>query len=280
MDLLTSSSFVSGLVQKHHIIDDLSSSFDDLDNSTFKVLRSRANSNLLLLQKEFVVLKIQDKESYSREVFAFGKIKQHPNVVSFQGSAVINSTHFLCLEYLPYQNLRQYITRSGSLPEPEALMIFSKLVNSVAHIHKCLISHHDIKTTNVMCDPYSGSVKLIDFGYAIEILSDNQEWNFGTPLYASPEVLQWLPHNPCGADVWGLGIVFYEMCTGVNPWQSARTIDDLVAMVMTGSMQFPSSMSPQIVNLIQSMTQMNPKDRISVKNLKATLNRLVEPTQN
>lgn len=123
-----------------------------------------------------------------------------------------------------------------------------------------------------MYDPRNQTLKLIDFGYSVEFTDGKQqEWNFGTPLYSAPEVLLWRPHNPAGADIWSLGIVLYEMLTGKNPWQGARSINDLVELVINKAVFFPSDMSPQLVQLIERMTEINPSDRISIKALRAAL---------
>jgi len=247
------------------------------DGPSIQILRTNGNSKLFLLESPSLtcplIMKAQDLESHQREAFALSRITTHPNIVAFQGSQIVNTSNLVYLEYLPSKNLRQYIGRQA-LCCSETFRIFSQLVSSVVHIHSCAISHHDLKPTNIMYDSTTSTLKLIDFGYSVEICSEKIDFNLGTPLYAAPEVLLGEPHDPRGADVWGLGMVLYEMLTGKNPWQKAKNLEELVDLVMTKSIYYPSTLPSRWVELTERLLTLYPEDRITLPELQQALGAL------
>jgi len=254
-------------------------SVNPVDGPSIQVLRTNGNSKLFLLESPSLtcplIMKSQDLESHLREAFALSHITAHSNIVAFQGSQIVNTSNLVYLEYLPLpsKNLRQYIGRQA-LCCSETFSIFSQLVASVVHIHSCAISHHDIKPTNIMYDSTTSTLKLIDFGYSVEICSEKIDFNLGTPLYAAPEVLLGEPHDPRGADVWGLGMVLYEMLTGKNPWQKAKNLEELVDLVMTKSIYYPSTLHSRWIELIERLLTLYPEDRITLPELEQALSAL------
>ncbi len=128
---------------------------------------------------------------------------------------------FLILEYVEGQNLRQRLRQPLSLDEFFTIAIQCAEALVAAHGHS--IVHCDIKPENIMLTS-SGQVKILDFGVAKHLPRSDQSSTVdragtfaGTPAYMSPEVL--LEQAPDGrADIFSLGVVFYEVLTGQHPF--------------------------------------------------------------
>ena len=134
---------------------------------------------------------------------------------------------FLILEYVEGQNLRQRLREPLSLDE--FFTIAFQCSEALVSAHKHGIVHCDIKPENIMLTS-AGRVKILDFGVAKHLPRSDQSSTVdragtfaGTPAYMSPEVL--LEQAPDGrADIFSLGVVFYEVLTGQHPFMAGSFV--------------------------------------------------------
>lgn len=133
---------------------------------------------------------------------------------------------FLVMEYVEGETLRQRLARP--LPFDEFLPIAVQCASALAAAHKAGLVHRDIKPENIMLTP-SGGVKTLDFGVARELpgsdsavtLQTLESAGFqGTHAYMAPEVLE-EKRSDTRADIFSLGVVFYEVLAGENPFRRA-----------------------------------------------------------
>lgn len=138
----------------------------------------------------------------------------------------------IVLEYAAGGSLADRLRVRGALPPAEAVRIVSQLASTLAHLHARGIVHRDVKPSNVLFTA-RGELRLADFGVAARIgslgtLGDGwEELRAGTPPYAAPE--QWTAPATSAhpaADVYGLGVVLYEMLTARLPWEPLADEDD------------------------------------------------------
>lgn len=134
---------------------------------------------------------------------------------------------FLILEYVEGQNLRQRLREPLSLDEFFTIAI--QCAEALVSAHRHGIVHCDIKPENIMLSS-EGQVKILDFGVAKHLPRSDQSSTVdragtfaGTPAYMSPEVL--LEQAPDGrADIFSLGVVFYEVLTGQHPFMAGSFV--------------------------------------------------------
>ncbi|HXB58839.1 MAG TPA: serine/threonine-protein kinase, partial [Candidatus Acidoferrales bacterium] len=158
-------------------------------------------------------------ERFEREARALAKL-HHPNIVAVYDFGEVAGNFYLLMEFVDGLTLRQ-VLQAGKLSAPEALAIVPKICEALQYAHEQGIVHRDIKPENILMDK-EGRIKIADFGIA-KILGDGDSANLtaeqviGTPHYMSPEQIEHPQSVDHRADIYSLGVVFYEMLTGELP---------------------------------------------------------------
>jgi hypothetical protein len=153
----------------------------------------------------------------------------HPNIVTIYGVGEHGGRPYVALAYLEGETLRDRMARQR-LSLHEALETALAIARALVEAHRHGIVHRDLKPANVFITRADGRVQVLDFGIAkhvenvdIEMLdtvaagSDGaQSYGAGTPSYMAPE--QWRGETFEASDVWALGIILFEMCSGMQPF--------------------------------------------------------------
>jgi eukaryotic-like serine/threonine-protein kinase len=161
----------------------------------------------------------------------------HPNIITIHEIGEVDKLHFIATEFVEGQTLRQRL-KGESLDLHEALDVAIQICSALAAAHRAGIVHRDIKPENIMIR-HDGYVKVLDFGLA-KLTEKSERMTkietadrvdvssglvMGTVRYMSPEQSQGLPVDQ-RSDIFSLGVVFYEMLTGLTPYggQNPREI--------------------------------------------------------
>lgn len=163
---------------------------------------------------------------------------RHPNLVAVHDCGVDESTglYFLTMDYVEGGDLRQEIALSGRVERDRALEIVRQVASALAEAERYGVVHRDIKPENIMIDA-AGTVKVVDLGVAKadglrDSLRTTAKTIFGTPAYISPEQAMDASKVDSRADVYSLGVVFYEMLSGECPYVG-RTAAQLLQQVLS-----------------------------------------------
>ncbi len=154
----------------------------------------------------------------------------HPNIVRVHDIGGTQSMVYISMEYLEGKSLRQLIDglKPGQhLPINGILRMFDALCAALDYAHEYTV-HRDIKPENVMILP-DGSVRLMDFGISKLMSNPNLTSDsivMGTPRYMSPEQLQNTANVDARADLYSLGVMLYEVITGVTPTALGKTASE------------------------------------------------------
>lgn len=163
----------------------------------------------------------QFTERFNREGRFLARLN-HPNIVSVFDFGRSGEFHFLIMEYVEGLNLRQAM-QAGRFSPAEALAIVPRICEALQYAHEQGVLHRDIKPENILLDA-KGRVKLADFGIA-KLTDEGKNAMaltrtgaaLGTPHYMAPEQLENPTEVDHRADIYSLGVVFYEMLTGELP---------------------------------------------------------------
>ncbi|WP_024288055.1 Stk1 family PASTA domain-containing Ser/Thr kinase [Cellulomonas sp. KRMCY2] len=161
---------------------------------------------------------------FRREARAAARLT-HPGLVGVFDQGVDGETSYLTMEYIEGTNLRRHLGESGSLSLQEAFGTVEAILEALAAAHRVGLVHRDIKPENVLLGS-DGRIKVADFGLAravTEVTATTTGTVLGTVAYLSPELVA---HGTSDTrtDVYAVGILLYEMITGVQPFTGATPI--------------------------------------------------------
>ncbi len=160
-------------------------------------------------------------ERFNREARALARLS-HPNIVVVYDFGTAGALNYLVMEFVDGTNLRE-VERAGKLSAEQALAIVPQICEALQFAHNEGIVHRDIKPENLLIDK-KGRVKIADFGIAkiLDVPSGKVSLTgakdvVGTPHYMAPEQIEKPQTVDHRADIYSLGVVFYEMLTGELP---------------------------------------------------------------
>src|SRR5262252_651292 len=167
------------------------------------------------------------RKRFKQEALVLARIN-HPNIATLFGAGAENDVDFLVMEFIPGLSLSDRLL-AGPLAIPEVIILAAQVADGLAAAHKRGIIHRDLKPGNIRLTP-EGRIKVLDFGLArraprasdsgatITVSQVNE--TSGTIPYMSPEQLRGQVADE-RSDVWGVGMVLYELCAGKRPFRGS-----------------------------------------------------------
>jgi len=203
----------------------------------------------------------------------------HPNIATIHGLEESNGTHYLVMELVPGETLRERVAREGAVPVEEALGIARQIAEGLEAAHEKSIIHRDLKPANVKVTP-EGKVKVLDFGLAKAFAGEEsgsdpsnsptlsqaatlQGVILGTAAYMSPEQARGKAVDK-RTDLWAFGCVLYELLTGKQAFRGEDITEILAAVVKTEPdwHALPSATPAKIHDLLRRCLQKTVRQRV------------------
>lgn len=161
---------------------------------------------------------------FQREAHAAANLS-HSNIVTVHDIGQDEHRHYIVMEYVEGQTLKQIIRDQNKLGQPmpinRALDLTIQICNGIGYAHRAHLVHCDVKPQNVLVTR-DDRVKVADFGIARAISEASQQMEkqvWGTPQYFSPEQAAGYPATPA-SDVYSIGIILFELLSGRLPFQA------------------------------------------------------------
>ncbi|EED92955.1 predicted protein, partial [Thalassiosira pseudonana CCMP1335] len=224
-----------------------------------------------ILRKSHLVRRRQiERTKTERKVLS---VLDHPFIMKLYYAFQTPEKLYLVLDYCPGGELFFHLSRYRRFQEPVARFYAAELLLAIGHLHKHGIIYRDLKPENVLLDAY-GHVKLGDFGLAkdgIRHPTQGAKSTCGTPEYMAPEVLNQTGHGFC-VDFWGLGMILYEMMTGLPPWYTTDR-SKLFKRLRSAPLIFPNEVqfSPHCKACIAGLLERDPRLRLGVLGLRSAM---------
>jgi len=205
------------------------------------------------------------REQFLQEARAMISIN-HPNICRFFEFNFDNDVDYIVMEYIEGETLRSRLKRP--LDTDEFSTIAEQCLQAMIEAHKKEVLHRDIKPENIMLSA-EGSVKLCDFGLAkwlrgpeIEPKSNRDSGVKGTLGYIAPEVWQ-NRASDSRADIYSLGVVFYEMLTGQTPFGHSQVVNARQTEGPIPVTKWNPKVPRRLEKIIEKMLRPDPKQRYS-----------------
>jgi serine/threonine protein kinase/SpoVK/Ycf46/Vps4 family AAA+-type ATPase len=191
--------------------------------------------------------------------FAVSRQLIHPNILRVYGVERQEGVTFLVMEYLEGRTLAAIIREKKVLPVDEAVRYTALSAEALAYAHEAHVFHRDVKPANIFITSKQ-AVKLMDFGIA-RLLAARTDYmastRIGTVEYMAPELFQGAAGT--NADIWALGVTFYEMITGSRPFSGE--VGEVIQKIMTGRYEEKSLQEKQVeTRIIRVLRKMLSKD--------------------
>ena len=221
-------------------------------------------------------------QRFLKEARAIGRLS-HPNIVVVHDVGSDQGTIYIAMEFLTGEPFHE-VMRNKEFSDKEIILLGSQVARVLDYAHQHGIVHRDIKPSNIILSP-DGQIKITDFGIAhIEDPSAAQQTRagevLGTPAYMSPEQVLGNPVDG-RSDVYSLGVILYELSTGVRPFRG----ENLAAIFMAVTQQTPlepaevkPTVSPELSGIIMKCLNKAQEERFqSGRELAAALEGVGQP---
>jgi tRNA A-37 threonylcarbamoyl transferase component Bud32 len=202
-------------------------------------------------------------ERFFREARAAAKL-EHPNIVQVQDVGTTErNLHYIIMQYIDGRNLEEKIQAEGRHQPLEATRIVLEVARGLQAAHRSGVIHRDIKAENILITQH-GQVKLTDFGLAKDLNSELKLTAdgamIGTPLYMAPEIGR-VKEIDGRVDVYSLGVTYYYLLTGVQPFRGFSALEILSAKAHD-KLRPPEEAVPELPNEFRRVVgKMLEKDR-------------------
>lgn len=229
--------------------------------------------------QEFCALKLIDKlKCRGRDDMIYNEVKilkqlKHPNIVKLIEEFDYSKQLYLILELVQDGDLFDAISTVNKFDEVHVATMIHNLSSALTYLHRQGIVHRDIKPENLLIsvqEDGSQSVKLADFGLAVEVGDKPLYSVCGTAFYVSPEMLNETGYD-YKVDVWSTGVICFILLCGYPPFTSENESnqDELFDAILAGDFQFAPAywgkVSQHAKNLIKCMLTVDPEQRYTAE---------------
>ncbi|MCP3876733.1 MAG: serine/threonine protein kinase, partial [Desulfobacteraceae bacterium] len=260
------------------------------DNSTiYRAFREMDGQATILKILKRPHLSSYELKSYRKDYDIMLHLKDLDGVVNVYGFENHQNKLVICLEDFGGESLEIWKNKHHSHTLGELLTIAIHLTDVLGQIHGQNIIHKNINPSNIIIDPTSYLLKMIDFGFSTQfskqqIADRNPDTIEGSLAYISPEQTGRTNYDlDYRTDFYSLGATFYELFTGVVPFETTDGME-LIHCHIAKKPKFPAQINPElppaVSNIILKLLEKQANDRYqSIRGLKADLERCLEKWQ-
>lgn len=210
--------------------------------------------------------KIHDEHDLNRirrEIKIMSSLR-HPHIIQVHEVFENKDKIILVMESADGGELYDYIN-NRHLTEKDARRVFRQIVSAVKFCHQNGIVHRDLKLENILLD-HDNNAKIADFGLSnFYNHTDMLKTYCGSPLYASPEIVNGSPYYGPEVDCWSLGVVLYTLVYGTMPFDGSN-FKRLRTQITSGDYYEPDNPS-EAAGLIRHLLTVNPAKRATINDI-------------
>ncbi|KAJ3484777.1 hypothetical protein NLI96_g5411 [Meripilus lineatus] len=185
----------------------------------------------------------------------------NPFIVPLKFSFQTPDKLYLVMSFVNGGELFYHLQREGKFDEARSRFYAAELLVALEHLHGFNVVYRDLKPENILLD-YTGHIALCDFGLCKLNMSETEKTNTfcGTPEYIAPELLENQGYTKT-VDWWTLGVLLYEMMTGLPPFYD-ENVNLMYQRILTDPLLFPPDMPHDAKSVMTGLLQRNPARRL------------------
>jgi serum/glucocorticoid-regulated kinase 2 len=170
---------------------------------------------------------------------------------------------YLVMSFVNGGELFYHLQREGKFDQDRSRFYAAELLCALEHLHGFNVVYRDLKPENILLD-YTGHIALCDFGLCKLNMSETEKTNTfcGTPEYIAPELLESQGYTKT-VDWWTLGVLLYEMMTGLPPFYD-ENVNTMYQRILTDPLNFPPDMPSEARSVMTGLLQRDPTRRLGV----------------
>lgn len=191
---------------------------------------------------------------------------EHENILKMYGYFYDSLRIYFIQEYAGKGDVWRELHERGNFSEEKSSRYILDICNALEYMHKLNVIHRDIKPENILigCDE---RLKLSDFGWSVYNHDKKRTTFCGTAEYLPPEICKDDTYD-FHADIWCIGILCYELCTGITPFAGKHNLKTIKQKIMSEDLEFPVYLSDECVDFIKKCCQKDPARRITIEEAK------------
>ncbi|KAJ7768354.1 kinase-like domain-containing protein [Mycena metata] len=168
---------------------------------------------------------------------------------------------YLVMSFVNGGELFYHLQREGKFDQDRSRFYAAELLCALEHLHGFNVVYRDLKPENILLD-YTGHIALCDFGLCKLNMSETEKTNTfcGTPEYIAPELLESQGYTKT-VDWWTLGVLLYEMMTGLPPFYD-ENVNTMYQRILTDPLNFPLDMPSEARSVMTGLLQRDPSKRL------------------
>ncbi|KAG6820017.1 AGC protein kinase Gad8 [Arthromyces matolae] len=168
---------------------------------------------------------------------------------------------YLVMSFVNGGELFYHLQREGKFDQDRSRFYAAELLCALEHLHGFNVVYRDLKPENILLD-YTGHIALCDFGLCKLNMSETEKTNTfcGTPEYIAPELLENQGYTKT-VDWWTLGVLLYEMMTGLPPFYD-ENVNAMYQRILTDPLNFPPDMPSEARSVMTGLLQRDPTRRL------------------
>jgi hypothetical protein len=211
-------------------------------------------------------MKIIGKEYFSEVERRILEGVRHPFISQLKYAFQTSKKLYYVMDYLRGGELFQLLRKFGNFHEAHVRFYAAEIISALKHLHRLDVAYRDLKPENILlCD--EGHLCIVDFGLSKVGVGENTGASsfVGSPEYTAPELLLRKEYGKA-VDLWSLGMLIYEMLTGVLPFYSENK-HEVYWNILNEPIAFPEMLSPAACNLLEGLLKKDPTERLGMSDV-------------
>lgn len=204
-------------------------------------------------------------ERFREEIFLMNKF-DHQNILKLYETIEDDNYIYLILEYCENGDLKHFLNKRP-MKEKNVRRFMKQIVSGLQYLNNKNVYHRDLKPQNILLTK-DYTIKISDFGLAKTCESDTLlDTICGSPMYMAPEIMKYKKYDT-KADLWSLGVIFYQMLTGKTPY-TARSHSELMNNIENQEIVFPKCIrvTKEGLDLLLKLLQKKSDERMTWEEL-------------